>query len=389
LSNLGDGLRVVAVPLLATTLTDDPVLISGLVVASYLPWVLFGLPIGTLVDRGRPEVFMRSANIARAVVLIVLTVALAADLGSIWLLFGAAFAVGVGEAFYDNAAQSLVPRIVDDKQLESANGTLITLERLGQDLVGPAVAGVLFGVSSMLPFGLNAAGLLIAVALLLGVRTQALPARDLGVPFQNVGRETIEGMRWLWNTTLVRRLILTGAALTFATMFWESTLVLLVLGPLDVSPAGYGLILALGAVGGVLGALVTPRLIRRFNRRPMQLTSLALCAAVVLALAAYPSPVTAAVAWGGTGFAFTLWSVVSISTRQRLVPSDTLARVNSAARTISMSAAPLGALAGGVAAKHAGLRAPIWVSAGLLMVLLVVFAAQSRDDDDLLTAQHA
>ena len=77
LSNLGDGLRVVALPLLAAALTTDPLLVSGLVVAAYLPWVLFGLPIGSLVDRGRPEVFMLVANIGRAVLLGSLTVGLA------------------------------------------------------------------------------------------------------------------------------------------------------------------------------------------------------------------------------------------------------------------------------------------------------------------------
>ena len=120
LSNLGDGLRAVALPLLAVTLTHDPLLVSGLVVAAYVPWVVFGLPIGTLVDRGRPERFMRLANIGRAVLLTLLVAALATDLVSIWLLYVVAFLLGIGEALYDNAAQSLVPRLVGSDRLEAA-----------------------------------------------------------------------------------------------------------------------------------------------------------------------------------------------------------------------------------------------------------------------------
>jgi MFS family permease len=105
LSNLGDGLRVVALPLVAVTTTRDPILISGLVVAAYLPWVLLGLVIGTLVDRGRPETFMRLSNASRAILLGLLTAALAGDLSSIWLLYLMAFLLGIGEAVYDNAAQ--------------------------------------------------------------------------------------------------------------------------------------------------------------------------------------------------------------------------------------------------------------------------------------------
>ena len=92
---------------------------------------------------------------------------------SIWLLYVVAFLLGIGEAVYDNASQSLVPRLVPDRQLETANGALVTAERVGQDLVGPAVAGVLFTVTVVLPFGLNAVLLAVAGVLLIGIRTEA------------------------------------------------------------------------------------------------------------------------------------------------------------------------------------------------------------------------
>ena len=266
LSNLGDGLRVVAFPLLAAALTSDPLLVSGLVVAGYLPWVLFGLPIGSLVDRGRPEVFMRVTNVGRAVLLGLLTVGLASGWDSIWLLYLTAFLLGIGEAAYDNASQSLVPRLVPDRRLESANSALVTAERVGQDLVGPAVAGVLFTVAAVLPFGLNAVLVAVAAALLIGIRTEAPQLAERG----HVLTETVAGMRWLWRDRFVRRLILTGACLVFATAVWESTLVLLATGPVGLSAAGYGLVLGIGALGGVGGALATPILIARMRPRPGQ-----------------------------------------------------------------------------------------------------------------------
>jgi hypothetical protein len=382
LSNLGDGLRVVAFPLLAAALTTDPLLVSGLVVAGYLPWVLFGLPIGSLVDRGRPEVFMRVTNVGRAVLLGLLTVGLASGWDSIWLLYLAAFLLGIGEAAYDNASQSLVPRLVPDRQLESANSALVTAERVGQDLVGPAVAGVLFTVAAILPFGLNAVLVAVAAALLIGIRTEAPQLAERG----HVLTETVAGMRWLWRDRFVRRLILTGACLVFATAVWESTLVLLATGPVGLSAAGYGLVLGIGALGGVGGALATPFLIARMDRWHLQLGSLGLCGLVDLLLAVSPNPVTVALAWGGTGFAFAVWYVVSISTRQRVVPPEILARVNSAARTLSFTALPAGSLAGGIVANLAGLRAPAIVAAAMTLALLLFYAATSRDDRALLRA---
>jgi len=382
LSNLGDGLRVVALPLLAAALNPDPLLVSGLVVAGYLPWVLFGLPIGSLVDRGRPEVFMRVTNVGRAILLGLFTVGLASGWTSVWLLYLVAFLLGIGEAAYDNASQSLVPRLVPDRRLESANGALVTAERVGQDLVGPAAAGLLFTAAVVLPFGLNAVLVAVAAALLIGITTEAPRLAGRG----GVLTETVAGMRWLWRDRFVRRLILTGACLVFTTSVWESTLVLLATGPVGLSAAGYGLVLGVGALGGVGGALVTPYLVARLDRWRLQLGSLGLCGIVDLLLAVAPSPVTVALAWGGIGFGFAVWHVVSISTRQRVVPAEILARVNSAARTLSISALPAGALVGGIAAEVAGLRAPAAIAAAMTLALLVVYAVTSGRDRSLLRA---
>lgn len=196
--------------------------------------------------------------------------------------------------------------------------------------------------------------------------------------------ETVAGLRWLWKETFIRRLVLTGTALVFATWLWESTLVLLATNLIGLTPAGYGLVLALGALGGVAGAVATPRLVARMDRWLLQLGSIGLCGLFDLLMAAVPSPVTVALAWGGTGFGFALWHVISLSTRQRVVPENLLARVNSAARTLSITAVPAGALAGGILANAVDLRAPVIVSGVGILLLLLAYAATSRRDRALL-----
>jgi MFS family permease len=137
LANLGDGIRQAALPLLVASITHDALLVAGMTAIAYAPWVLLSLPIGALVDRNRPEVFVIAAGVTRAVLLTTLAVALLADVRSVVLLYAAAFLLGVGEAAYDNASQSLIPRVVPDELLEKANGSLVSAERLGQDLIGP------------------------------------------------------------------------------------------------------------------------------------------------------------------------------------------------------------------------------------------------------------
>jgi predicted MFS family arabinose efflux permease len=310
-----------------------------------------------------------------------LSTALITDLVSIWLLYVVAFLLGIGEALYDNAAQSLVPRLVRRDRLEAANGALVTAERVGEDLTGPAVGGLLFTTAVVLPFGLNALLTGIAAALLLSVRTTT-PVR--ATQLTGMLAETVAGLRWLWTETFIRRLVLTGAVLVFVTWLWESTLVLVATKVVGLTPAAYGLALALGGLGGVVGAVATPRLVVRMDRWLLQLGSIALCAVCDLLLAVLPNAVTVALAWGGTGFGFALWHVISLSTRQRLVPENLLARVNSAARTLSITALPTGAFAGGILATVVGLRAPVIVSGAGSLLILVVYAVTSRADRELL-----
>jgi MFS family permease len=372
LANLGDGIRQVALPLLVVSVTRDPVAVSLLTAVSYLPWALLGLPIGAYVDRSSPAAVAAGANIGRAVLLAALCAALLAGQRSLAVLYVVVFLLGVGEAAYDNAAQSLLPQVVADAALEKANSALAIVEQAGLDLAGPALGGVIFAMSAALPFGINALGLIIGAALIARIPVARRPAGARPSARAFLG-EVPAGLRWLWRSGFVRLIIVTGAGLTFFTQMWVPLLVLLATGPMGLSKAGYGVLLALGAIGGVAGAAATPLLIRRFEHRALQVLALAATAAGVLALAAFPTPVVAALVWGDTGFTFALWNVLSVTLRQRLVPPGLLGRVNSASRTLSTTAVPLGALIGGAIAGMLGLRASFWLSGLAVAILAVTF----------------
>jgi MFS family permease len=383
LANLSDGVREVALPLLAAALTRDTMLVSGLAACAYLPWLLLGMPIGTLVDRGRPERFMVAAGTCRCVLLTVLAVTLVTGHRSLVLLYVVAFLLGVGEAVHDNAAQSLIPRVVADRDLEKANSRLVTVERVGQDLAGPAIGGVLFAVGAASPFFLQTACLALAVILIMGVRTPAPEAAGPVLVLRGVFAQAAEGIRWLWRADAVRTVVTTGAAFTFLTQTWEPLLVLLVVETMGAAETTFGIVLALGAAGGILGALATPALVRRFDSRALQFSALAVTAAADLALAAFPNPPMAALALGLASTGFAVWNVLSVTLRQRQVPAAMLGRVNAANRTLSMTAAPLGALAGGAMAYLLDLRAPLWISGAALSLLTIRFGMRCRTAENL------
>jgi MFS family permease len=145
-SSLGDGMYLAALPLLAATLTRDPLAVSVVTFAGWLPWLLFALPAGALVDRLDRRRVMWTVDAARALVVGVLTVAVLAGWASIPLLAVAGFLVGAGQTLFENAAQAMVVAVAGrgPRRLERANGQLVASLTIGQQLIGPPAGSAAF-----------------------------------------------------------------------------------------------------------------------------------------------------------------------------------------------------------------------------------------------------
>src|SRR5699024_671748 len=111
-SNLADGALKTAFPLIALRHTDSPLMVSGIVFALTLPWLLFAIPVGILIDSVDRRIAMLASNAIRVTVLALLALALASEIGSIWVLYATAFAIGTVETAYDTSAQSVLPGLV-------------------------------------------------------------------------------------------------------------------------------------------------------------------------------------------------------------------------------------------------------------------------------------
>jgi MFS family permease len=164
LSSLGDGLALVAVPLLAAQFTDSPLLIALTYAAQELPWLLVALPAGALVDRLDRRRVAVMADLARAGTMAVLAAVVAAGVGSLPILWIAAFALGSLDTLATGAAYAVLPRVVPERLLGAANGRLMAVETAGGQLIGPAVAGGIFVAAAALPFALDAASFVASAA---------------------------------------------------------------------------------------------------------------------------------------------------------------------------------------------------------------------------------
>lgn len=383
--NLGDGISSLAFPWLAALLTRDPVLIGAVAAAGRLPWLLFSIPAGVLTDAVDRRRLMVGADLLRlclmlAVVGLIVTLpALPLPDGTdalplIGALAAVAFLLGMGEVVRDNAAQTALPSIVAAADLETANGQLWTVEEVMGRFIGPPLAGLLIALAVPVPFLADAATFGIAAALVWAI---TLAPRLAAPPTGTIWRQMRDGMTWLWGAPYLLYLALFLGVLNFTSSAIMTLLVLVGQDLLGLDATQYGLLLAAGAVGGILGGLFGAGVVRRLGG------SIAVPLAV-LAMAAEP----AVVALGGgvvpvaaglfaTGFAGVVYNIVTVSFRQRMIPDALLGRVNSIYRFFGWGAIPLGALAGGALVswaepglgREAALRLPY--HAGMWVMLLM------------------
>ena len=393
-SNLGDGVSALAFPWLASLLTRDAMLISLVAMAGRLPWFLFALPAGVLTDRADRRRLMVRADLVRmiltlgivAMVLSLPALPLAPGAGTAALLAVAlvAFLLGTAEVLRDNAAQTVLPSIVDHADLERANGQMWSAEQVMGQFAGPPLAGALIAAGIALPFGFDAVTFTVAAAL---VWLVVLPPRAAR-PAQRFWPAMREGIAWIARHRLILRLAVMLGVVNMSYVAILTVLVLYAQEVLGLGAFGYGMLLTAGAAGGVIGGIVAPAIARRAGMRTSLCASLAAFGATHLLLALAQSPALAGTALFFEALAGMLWNVVTVSYRQRTIPDDLLGRVNAIYRFFGWGAMPLGALAGGALVslgegplgRDLALRLPMFAAAGIIALLTLYALLRLRQD---------
>jgi MFS family permease len=389
ISNVGDGVLLAALPVLAARVTTSAVSIGLITTLMSLPWLLLALPAGALVDRVDRRRVMVSADLFRASLVAVLACVAAFAEVHMWMLWVLAFGLGAGEVFFDSGSQAIVPEIVNADRLERANGLRLSVETAGNTFIGPPLGAALFGVAVWLPFGADAASFVVAVVLVISITMRSTPSLAGDGPAASSWRDDIrEGARWTKNHRLIRVFIAASVLGNMSFMVYESTFVLFATKELGVSERGFGVLLAVIGGGALLAGMLADRVAARLGRRTAMLVGAGGPVVATLAIAVAPVAWWVAAMLAVQMMLSTVWSIIAVSIRQRLVPNHLYGRVNSLFRFFAYGAMPIGALLGGVLASFAGLRAPYVASALLMFMafLLVVFKLRPAAIDAALAA---
>jgi len=376
ISYAGDGVFYGAVPLLAASLTRDARLVSLVDALTMAGWLLLCLVSGVAVDRWRKTAVMWRVDAVRAVILGVFTALVMTGRGSITVVLAASFAIGLASPFFDNASSAVLPEIVDSPALERANSWNQSSLLLCANLVGPPLGAALFVWHAGLPLAIQAASF-VGSALLVA-RVAGAGHRPDPNPANSSLRSLVDGLRYLWGHELLRSLGLLLAVINGVTGGIVAIFVLYVLEVLRLPEAAYGWLVAVFAIGGLVGAYLAARVRAAVGIHGTVVGAGLLFAAATALLGCTPELPVVVVAILMTGLASVLWNVVTISLRQRIVPKELLGRVTSVYRMVGMGATPLGAAGAGALAHASGIRTTYVAGAVLLLVAVATITPGVR-----------
>ncbi len=410
ISNLGDGIGIIAYPWLASGVTRNATLIALIAAAQRLPWLLFSLPAGVITDRVDRRRLMVSMDSLRAI----LTLGVAAfvawkssglpgpeELESVsgtntpmyLVVLVATLLLGCAEVLRDNASQTFLPAIVERDDLEKANGRLWSAEMVTNSFAGPPLGSLLIGVAFALPFFVDAATFAIAAGIVASIpgtftpvsATERAPWRD----------ELKEGVRWLWGHDLLRPLAVTLGLLNMLGMIPAATFVLFGQEVLGTSATEFALVGTGAALGGVFGGFVASSVARRMGEGPSLYLTLLGSGAISLVIGLMSNWMFVWFLFGLSTILGVLWNVITVSLRQSVIPDALLGRVNSVYRFLGWGMMPVGSLFGGLivafadgaTSRETALRLP-WLVSGVLHVALLLYAAPRLTSAKLAAARY-
>jgi len=406
-SNLGDGVAGIAYPWLASAVTRNALLIALIAIAQRIPWLIFTLPAGVITDRVDRRKIMTFTSVFRtgltlgvAVVVYLNQDALPSpgDVASGGIgapntvvystLLVSALLFGFAEVLYDNAAQTILPAIVEPEGLEKANSRLWGAEMVMNQFVGPPLGSVLIGVAFALPFFFDAGTFAIAAALIFalsGVFKVDHPASENGGERPGFWDEIKEGVGWLWAHPLLRPMAIILGLMNGLFSLTFATLVLFAQEVLDVTTITFAILMMAGAAGGVLGSVLAPKISEKLGSGTSLYFTLIVGSVATLVIGLSSYWVMAWVMFFFFSFTAVLWNVITVSLRQTIIPDHLLGRVNSVYRFFAWGMMPIGLAIGGLIVNGAeasgldrvmSLRMPYFVSAAALFVVFLWAAPQ-------------
>ena len=376
ITNLVDGVLRLAAPLLAVSLTQDPILIGALTALGLLPWLFFAIPIGAIVDRVDRRKALVLGNSLRAVIALFIAFAVAQDFISIWLLLISVFLFGICEVLVDTTSQAVLPQILDKSNYERGNSRLQISEVIVSQFAGAPLSGLLYAVSIALPFFFSTTGFILAgLLILLFPFENEVNARKRGEVEQDklgLKGDIKFALNYLYQDKQIFSIVVITTLLGFFYSLSNAIAPLFILKELNVAPALFGVVLAIQGVGALAGSIAAPMISKYLGRGKALAINVFFASLLVIFIGLSPNAYFFVAVSVLVGFTISVWNILLMSLYQSLIPPELYGRLHGARRTIVWGLMPIGALLGGVIARG-GLRLPFLIG-GSIATLIAFFS---------------
>ncbi|MGW5280327.1 MFS transporter [Streptomyces collinus] len=366
-SEIGSQVTVLALPLVAVVVLDASAFQVGLLSAAETSaYLLVALPAGAIVDRVAKRSLMITCNFA--LLLVIGSVPLAHAFGALTLaqLYAVALISSVFSVFFAVAYQSYLPLLLDRDQLMDANSKLASSQSATQ-IAGPGLgAGLVTLVGAAAAMTADALSFAASAAALSAIRTrEPRRARAEAGPRPALRSEIRVGLGYVTGDPILRNSVAFNGTANFFVIMVETLGPVFLIRTLHLRPSLVGLLLALGAVGGVAGGVAA-----RYLSRSVGSARISWIAMTVLSLPGLLIPAAGhgwwvllfGVGWISWTFSSTVAGISLTSYRQAACPPEVLGRVSAAARWINWGTLPLGGLVGGALASALGVHTTLWIA---------------------------
>ncbi|MFZ9205274.1 MAG: MFS transporter [Candidatus Nanopelagicaceae bacterium] len=376
ITNLVDGVLRLAAPLLAVSLTEDPILIGALTALGLLPWLFFAIPIGAIVDRVDRRKALVLGNSLRAAIALFIAFAVSQGFINIWLLLISVFFFGICEVLVDTTSQAVLPQILDKSNYERGNSRLQISEVIVSQFAGAPLSGLLYAVSIALPFFFSTTGFILAgLLILLFPFEREINARkegEVGQAKLGLKGDIKFALNYLFQDKQIFSIVVITTLLGFFYSLSNAIAPLFILKELKVSPALFGVVLAIQGVGALAGSIAAPMVSKYLGRGKALAINVFFASLLVIFIGLSPNAYFFVAVSVLIGFTISVWNILLMSLYQSLIPPELYGRIHGARRTIVWGLMPIGAIIGGVIARG-GLRLPFLIG-GVIATLIAFFS---------------
>lgn len=376
ITNLVDGVLKLSAPLLAVSLTEDPILIGLLSALGLLPWLFFAIPIGALVDRIDKRRALVLGNFGRSALALFVAFSVSQVFINIWILLGCVFLFGICEVLVDTTAQSVLPQILDKSNFERGNSRLQISEVIVAQFAGSPLSGFLYAIAIALPFYFSTTGFFIAALLLafFPFHKDVNPVHE-----DDEGKERLGligdikfALNYLYEDKRILSIVVITTSIGFFYSLSNAIAPLFILKELDVAPSYFGVVLAIQGIGALSGSVMAPVASKKLGRGRALALNLFLASIMIVFTGLAPNAYVFVAISVVIGFTISVWNILLMSLYQSLIPAHLYGRIHGARRTIVWGLMPIGSLFGGVIARG-GLRLPFLIG-GAVATLISILA---------------